>query len=1117
MEFLKKLKIRIFLIPSLFWVAVSFFLWFSISPITHLNASEPDTSGPVSSGQKASPPTDSTPVTQSSGNILRFKHLTIEEGLTTSEVRGFAQDDVGYMWLATPAGLNRYDGYSVKQYKYNSMDKNSLSTNVVHKVLTDYLGHLWVATDKGLNRYQSETDNFTVYLHDDKSNSISNNSISALYEDSQHNLWVGTRLGLNKYNRESNNFTRYMYDENSPSNSLRQGKIRTIYEDSRGLIWIGTTSGSVAMHRGISILNPKTGRFTHFDHNAIDTSSLQEGSLVSIFETDNEQLWVVTNEGGLSEYLPKSGKFRRINFVTNNSQSDFKKMNTGIVDIKDKIWLATSADGLLYFDHNTGTFIQYKNDVNDATSLSDNSLNSIYEDRDNLLWIGSVTSGANIFDYRTELFNHQLPHKQLENYNSSSIRSFYELDHQKLYIGSSIDRLIEFDLRTQRYKKLFEDRSKSSVPDPSITDPSITDPSINKRAAGLSKDNDGNLLLGTNRGFYIINPKDQQRQYIPLDLENDEKIVNIIKTFVSEDGTYWLASAGNGLFSYDAINKTLIHFPFSANNAAVDQQSLSSYYPRDIFEDAQGYLWIATIRGLNRFDRQTKTFKHYLNDPNDITNLPENKIFQLIEEDDNSIWLATNNGLVLFNKTTETFRRFTTEDGIANNNIYCMQPSGDNLWLGTNDGLTRWNRHTYKATNFYKEDGLQSNEFNTYGCHKGDSGKLYFAGINGFNYFSPKDIAVNRNKTSMAITNVMLDSQQVNYNNVEHIDIPFDSHVLQIDFRALDYFSPGRLQYQIKLIGFDLEWRDIGSTNNTIYTNMDAGRYVFHVKATNHLGITSSEKMLVFIKQSHPLLSAFAIIIYVLIIIMLIILYMRYQREQLEKHKDIADRESKLSQELRQLSIHLQKAREDERSNLARELHDELAQVLVAIKLEIYWIQSNLERDEITKVLSRIPEIDQTVDACVSSVKDIAMGLRPSVLDDMGLVPALDWYIESTCKRANLKVSFSTNCETIHLSKDLSINIYRIVQETCTNIIKHASAKNISMYCSLENNIFQLEIKDDGIGIKKSNMEKPGHYGLLGIRERVAAYEGYVTIRANQPTGVAVTITIPVANFLMAS
>ena len=638
MEFLQKLKIRMFLIVPPCWVTVSIFLWVSVNPINQLNAAE----------------SSAITVNQAPGNILRFKHISIEDGLSTSEVRSFAQDNTGFMWLATPAGLNRYDGHSIKPYTNNPLDKNSLSTNVVNRVLSDYQGQIWVATDKGLNRYQPETDSFVIYRHDDTTNSISNDSISALYEDSQQNLWVGTRFGLNRYNRESNDFTRYLYDEKSneknPSTSLRQGKINVIYEDSAGLIWIGTTSGSIAKHRGISVLNPKTNQFTHFDHLPNDNSSLQEGSVMSFFETNNQQLWVVTNEGGLSQFLPSSGKFRRINFATDNSKSDFKEMNGGLVDAKGNIWLMTTNEGLLRFNHHRGLFQQYKNNAKDQTSISGNNVHSIYEDRDNLLWIGTVTSGANTFDYRTEFFNHQLPHEQLENFNNSSIRTFYEVDSSKVYIGSSINHMIAFDPTTNIYKKLYDDKSNNT---------------INRRATGLSKDKNGTLLLGTNRGFYIINPKNDQRQYIPLAIKNTEKIVNIVKTFVSKDGTYWLASAGTGLFSYVPGTNKITHFPFSTNNAAFDQYSLSSYYPRDILEDSQGYLWIATIRGLNRFDRKTKTFKHYLNDPNDDTSLPENKIFQIIEDNDNAIWLATNNGLILFNKLTERFRRFSTEDGLA--------------------------------------------------------------------------------------------------------------------------------------------------------------------------------------------------------------------------------------------------------------------------------------------------------------------------------------------------------------------------------------------------------------------------------------------------------------------
>jgi len=172
-------------------------------------------------------------------------------------------------------------------------------------------------------------------------------------------------------------------------------------------------------------------------------------------------------------------------------------------------------------------------------------------------------------------------------------------------------------------------------------------------------------------------------------------------------------------------------------------------------------------------------------------------------------------------------------------------------------------------------------------------------------------------------------------------------------------------------------------------------------------------------------------------------------------------------------------------------------------------VQSTLENEENTTILPRIPEIIQIIDASMSSVRTIAMGLRPSVLDDIGLIPAIKWYLSEVSSRANIKSSFRSNCEDIQLSKDLSINIYRIVQETITNVIKHANCKTLKLSAMLNNNEFQLRVADDGIGISHEDINKTGHFGLIGIRERVANFNGELEIRSNKPSGMVITITFP--------
>lgn len=1033
--------------------------------------------------------------------VLHFKKLTIEDGLTTSEVSTIVQDKKGFIWISTPAGLNRYDGYTIKQYKSDSYKKNSISSNDVIDLAIDSQGRLWVATNNGLNLYNENEDNFTVYhKHQDNEQSLSSNSISKLFVDSQNRLWIGTRSGFNLYHPETDTFTRYQYDINNPESSFRQGKVRAFNEDNKGRLWIGTASGSKMSHQGLSIFEPESETFTHFDHDPDDPTSLQRGSVMTVLKTSDGKIWVGTSEAGLSKYLPAENAFRHIPIIYENMEEVPKTgiqteyLNGGIVDLNGNIWLVTDGGGLLRFNPSHDSFIQYTQDVANPAGLNTNVLNSIFEDNVGTLWVGTLTQGINILDPHTERFNHILPKVALEQFNHGSIHSIAELSDGRVLVGTSREGMAIFDPETNSLTQIFEEK---------------TDGYISRRAAGIYLYESNKVLVGSDQGLYTYNIDTGEKSYIPLVEKNSDALLRIAAIFRSRDGIFWLSTAGQGMMSLDLESRQITRYPFAANNNDFDEDSLSSYYPRDIIEDNAGNLWIATIRGLNKFDRKTGTFKHYINNPDQETSLPVNKIYKILPEGEDELWLATNDGLILFNKMTEQFTVYSGSDGLPDNTIYCMTGTKDNLWLATNKGLSRWDRKKRQAKNYYMADGLQSDEFNTGGCSIGKSGTLYFSGINGFNYFKESDIYDDTHLLSLLISEIRLDDKIVHPNSDNKVEIPYNTNVLQLEFRAFDYMSPERTNYWIKLDNFDEDWRSIGNKNNTIYTNLGKGEYTFRVKAVSPVGVESNEVRLLLYKESHPLLSGVAIFIYILLLVLLLTLYTIAHKRQLLYQKDIASRERKLSTELRQLSVHLQSAREEERASVARELHDELAQILVAIKLELSWILSALERQELEKVISRMPEINQSVDSCVKSVRNIATGLRPSILDDMGLISALEWYVNGVSKRANLQLSFNTNCETIEFSKELSINIYRIVQETVTNVIKHSGANKLSISCMQVNSEFLLRIQDNGIGIIKEDMEKMGHWGLIGIRERVATFNGVVNVSAILPTGTSIEVRIP--------
>ncbi len=1046
----------------------------------------------------------STPLTNSGAKVLRFQHLTSDDGLSVNTINAISQDHKGYIWIGTTAGLNRYDAYSIKHYFNDPAIADSLSNNTIRDLLVDKKGQLWVATEGGLNRYVESSDKFVVYRHsiNDPASIISDN-VRSLFKDSKGRIWIGTHTGISRYIPATDSFVHYKHESTDPINSMRPGIVKTFYEDSDGFIWIGTISGNNHSHRGLSRLNPETGHFTHFDHDPKNKGSLQKGSINGIVQTTDGKIWVIGFGGGLSEYLPESNTFRHISTVPseqlNSSVSTplTEKMRAALLDSRGNILITTSNAGLLLFDPNTETYLQYTQHVDNPSGLNSNRLQKMFISRDGLIWIGSSDGGVNILKPEVLGFGHIKPKVVLNKLVNSDLRAIELLPDGQVALGKYSEGLIIYNPDEndfiQKLNKTIDGFMSKGVTDVFVLD-------------------EQNILVASNEGIYSLNLINNEKHYFPIYINSKNgKTIKIFKIFQSRDGTYWLISKNTGMFNLNLETSVISTYPYADNSGNYSVNALSHYATTDILEDDKSILWISTTSGLNRYDRSKKIFKHYLHDPDNPDSIPDNRIHTLLIDSKKQFWLGTSGGLILFDKEEENFRRFSVTEGLSGNTIYCMAESGDYLWLGTNRGLTQFNKIDYSTIQYYKEDGLQSNEFNPRACQSGKNGQLVFAGVNGFNSFNVNDINQEYATYPVIISELKLDSEVISLTDNQIINLPYDNQVIQLEFRAMNYSSLKYGHYEMKMANFDKQWRNLGQKNNTIYTNMDHGKYIFKVRYVDRFGKQSQEAQIVFYKGIHPLLSMWAIVLYIILLLVIIYFYRASFKKQIAKEKDIASRERQLSVELRKLSGYLQDVREEEKARLARELHDELAQILVAVKLEVAWVESTLEREKNSTVLPRIPEINNVIESCMDTVRSISMRLRPSVLDDMGLIPAMRWYITEMSKRANIQSKFKTNCEDIQLSKDLTINIYRILQETITNAIKYAQSSKIQVSMLLEDEQLHLLIEDNGIGISKSDMKKTGHFGLIGIRERVANLNGNLTILSNKPSGVKIIVILPVS------
>jgi PAS domain S-box-containing protein len=232
---------------------------------------------------------------------------------------------------------------------------------------------------------------------------------------------------------------------------------------------------------------------------------------------------------------------------------------------------------------------------------------------------------------------------------------------------------------------------------------------------------------------------------------------------------------------------------------------------------------------------------------------------------------------------------------------------------------------------------------------------------------------------------------------------------------------------------------------------------------------------------------------------------------------DITDRKQAEEQlrtsreQLRSLSAHLESMREEERKNMAREIHDELGQMLTALKIDL---SSLTERstEEQQLLVEKTKSMNELIDMAIETVKRISEELRPPVLDDLGIAVALEWQAAEFEKLTQIKCEFSSNPKDIVLDPDRSTAVFRIFQETLTNVVRHSDASKVKAVLVKEADRIVLTIKDDGKGIGKKQIADPKAFGLIGMRERARFWGGEVRVSGAPGKGTSVMVSIPLAN-----
>ncbi len=737
-----------------------------------------------------------------------------------------------------------------------------LSQNMVNCIIQDRDGYLWFGTWDGLNQYDAY--DFRIFR---KKDGMSNPTINTILEDEQGIIWIGTQDGLNRYDRKTRTFEVHKHDPGN-SNSISNNTINHLFLDHHGYLWISTL-------QGLNRYDKERHVFTRYHFNISETDSIRSNWINRVAGDHNGKLWIGTRYG-LFNFDDSTRLFTPyFHDPADLSSLSSNDVNEIYLDRAGNLWVGTQ-NGLNLFRGRGKGFERYLHNRDDRQSISNNVIRAVFEDSRGVLWIGTRNK-LNLFDRENGRFIRYGHTGESNSISNDEINCIYEDDMGAVWIGTykGVNRV---DRGVSKFRSYRRDPDEAG---------SLTSNIIHS----IFRDRQGLIWLGTGKGVNIYDPgtgKYSQLNY-PITPHTDLRDERISSMHYDSRGRVWIGTDSHGLFGYDPATGGMKIYRARASH----QGLLNSNNILCIFEDHQGYFWIGSNRGLNRFHPDSSSGKSWMHDPRNPGSISSNQVWTIYQDSRNNIWLGTDNGLNRylpsedrfvsytsqpdnpasisanavygiyedsrgrywigtmggglnrFDPETETFIQYTENDGMPNNVVYItLEDANGNLWLTTNWGLSKFDPETEEFVNYDVSDGLQGNEFNGGAWFLADNGEMFFGGMDGFNSFFPDEIVSNEIPPRLVITYFKKLNRELlrSFDDGDTITLNYDDNFFSIGFSALDYSNPSKNKYRYKLENYDEDWifRD-ADRRYAEYTRVKPGAYIFRVIGSNNDGVWNEE------------------------------------------------------------------------------------------------------------------------------------------------------------------------------------------------------------------------------------------------------------------------------------
>ncbi len=754
-------------------------------------------------------------------NQLKFKYLTVDEGLSNNHVQSITEDSYGFIWIATDNGINRFDGQNIIQYRHNPEDSNSVSSNIINVVFADSHNNIWVGTQNGLNLFDYDLNIFRKFRDKDLKEFMG--EIYDIIEDRQGKIWIGCTNGL--FNFDPKNSSKVSFKASDKlNNGLPTDHIYRLIADRQNHLWLSS------LNKGICMYDQNEQTITCYAPEPGNEKSLSSTRIERIFEDSEGNIWIGTFNNGLNLFNPIEKNFTR--FIPDPNDKYSLRVRAFFEDFNHNLFVGTRG-GLFLWEKEKKKFIHYAHSGHKFSILNSNSILCSYISRNGVLWLGTFAGGVNYSDlYRKLFYNYISKPEDINFLSNPNVFGIVEDNNQNVWIGTD-DGLNELNKKTGTFQYYYNhpgDKNSLSFND----------------VKALEIDEKGNLWVGTNNGgLDYYNQKLKIFEHFKSDSSNINSLTNnkIYGLLYDSRKTLWILSNSNIGDQYSNID-ILPH-----GSSRFFHFKEKGYF--GITECQSGDIWIGSIGGVWHFIRSDSAFS-FIENKSMI-----GKVYTVKEDSRRNIWIGSDMGLTKYETNHKIFKHFNEDQGQPFNIVYgILEDKHNNLWISTNYGLVKFLNAVDKKDSmtfrvYDRQDGLQSMQFNYNAYSVNNQGEMYFGGINGFNSFYPENITDNPFVPEVVFTGFKIYNKNVKIGakiygkviinkaiiKVDTLRLSYKIKAFTLEFAALHYSNPEKNQYTYMLKGFDSNWLNADHRREVTYTNLLPGKYTFMVKASNNDGI----------------------------------------------------------------------------------------------------------------------------------------------------------------------------------------------------------------------------------------------------------------------------------------